>query len=253
MIFTDFKIKNITHIRTGSVDLWIRKIGNEWFLYHCSSMEKLAAVIENTDSSDDFEWSRIISNIESDTVTISPAVPDRAVIVQSPDEIIIPEKQSSVFYIEIPLVLRLKIKSKPDIFLTDISSGFFSNTWYGDITGGILSYSLNTVISSDVFSEISPSSAVSRITVSNRSSSPVRFRKIAVYVQNMNIYEGLNNMLWTDDSSIAFSGNNEVKIGIEKKPRESGKKVFSNPRYSDEKNILKKGFTVILKSVTGDL
>ncbi len=191
-------------------------------------MEKLAAVIENTDRSDDFEWSRIISNIESDTVTISPAVPDRAVIVQSPDEIIIPEKQSSVFYIEIPLVLRLKIKSKPDIFLTDISSGFFSNTWYGDITGGILSYSLNTVISSDVFSEISPSSAVSRITVSNRSSNPVRFRKIAVYVQNMNIYEGLNDMLWTDDQALPSQGTMKLKSELKRSPVKAGKSVFKS-------------------------
>ena len=252
MIFKDFIIDSITHMRTGSVDIWISKKGNEWFLCYRHSSEKLLTIVEKTDSTEDFEWSRIISSIKSEKIAVYPAVPERAVVVQSPDEIIIPEKQSAVFYIEIPLVLRLKIKSKPDIFLADIHSGFFSNTWYGDITGGILSYSLNTVICSNVFPEISPSSAISRITVSNRSGSPVKFRKIAVYVQNMNIYDSADNMLWTDDSSIIFSGNNEIKIGIDKKPGEGGKKVFSNPRYSDEKNILKKGFTVILKSVTGE-
>ena len=87
--------------------------------------------------------------------------------------------------------------------------------------------------------------------MSNRSGNPVKFRKIAVYVQNMNIYEGANHMLWTDNSSIVFSGNNEVKIDIESKPAEGGKKVFSNLRYSQEKNLLRKGFTVMLKSVTG--
>ena len=145
MIFKDFKIDKITHIRTGAVDIWIRKEENEWFLYHSCSRD------EKSESPEDFKWTRIISDSKTDTITVSPAVPERAVIVQSPDEIIIPEKQSAVFYIEIPLVLHLNIKSRPDIFLADIPSGFFSNTWYGDLTGGFLSYSLNTLISSDVF------------------------------------------------------------------------------------------------------
>ena len=59
-------------------------------------------------------------------------------------------------------------------------------------------------------------------------------------------------MLWTDNSSITFFNNNEIKFSIDKKPQEGKKTVFFNEKYSQEKNILKKGFTVIVKTVTGD-
>ena len=98
----------------------------------------------------------IITNSDSDTITIQPSVPDRAIVVQSPDEIIIPEKNSAIFYIEIPLVLKIKIKTNPALFIHEIPSGCFSNTWYGDITGGMLAYSLNTVVSSEILSEVPP-------------------------------------------------------------------------------------------------
>ena len=252
MIFKDLIINKTTHIRTGFVDIWIKKTGSEWFLCSAGSRIPLDPVVEKAEPEDNCEWKRIITNSDSDIISIQPAVPDRAVVVQSPDEIIIPEKHSAVFYIEIPLVLQIKIKSNPDILICSIPSGHFSNTWYGDITEGILAYSFNTIISSVIPETAAPSSAVSGITVSNKSNSPVKFRKIAVYAQSLNIYRSSSNMLWTDNSSITFFNNNEMKISIDKKPEEGKETVFFNEKYSQEKNILKKSFTVILKSVTGD-
>ena len=252
MIFKDFNIDKTTHIRTGYVDLWVKKTGRECFLNIIRSKTPLDPVVEISEPEEDSGWTRIITDSPSGTLTVQPAVPDRAVVVQSPDEIIIPVKQSAVFFIEIPLVLRLKIKSNPDILINDIPTGFFSNTWYGDFAEGILAYSSNTIISSEILKDIPPSSAVARITVSNKSNSPVKFRKIAVYAQNLNIYSSADNMLWTDNSSITFSNNNEIKISIDKKPQEGKKTLFFNEKYSQEKNIIKKSFTVIMKSVTGE-
>lgn len=252
MIFTDFSLKQKIHIRTGSVDIWFTKNDNELLISHEYSNKKLKPQIDNKSKLKVENNVRIISEINSDRIKICPVVPDMPVIVQFPDDIVIPEKQSAVFYVEIPLVLQIKIKSAPDIYLTDIPSERLSKTWYGDLSGGILSYSLNTVLSTVIPDEIPPSSAVSRILIINKSNRPFNFKKTAVYVHNFNIYQGSNNMLWTNNSSITLLNNDELKIQIDEKPSEGEKAVYINPNYVKEKNLFKKGFTIILKTVTGE-
>jgi len=227
--------------------------GTEWDTVYEYSRKKLLPRVEvdNNFKTGNGNCVRIITEVESDKITVSPSVPDMPVIVHSADEILIPQKQSAVFYVEIPLVLRFKIQSNPDIFLHDIPSEQLSKTWYGDISGGILSYSLNTVFLTEVPEKIPPSSAVSRIVVSNKSKYPFSFTRIAVYVQNFNIYEGSNKMLWTDNSDISYLNNDELKILIEKKPAEAEKIVYQNPNYIQNKNLISKGLTVMLQSVTG--
>ncbi len=253
-IFKEYKIASgsLTHIRTGYTDIWIKKNESEWFIYHEQSSVKLKPKIETVKRKEDWTWIRVISEIKSDTLFLAPKVPDKPVIVQSPEEIIIPEKQSAKFYIEIPLFIMLKQKSKNELLLMEIPSEILSKTWFGDISGGILSYSLNTVLSSKVIDNFSPSSSQCSIIITNKSKSPFRFRKLSVYAQNFSIFEGKEKDLWCNNSFIDKYDNDELKISIDSKAPEGKRLLYENEKYLQDKNILKKGFTVIMKSVSGE-
>mgnify|MGYP006900793202 FL=1 len=102
---------------------------------------------EVTDKPVNPEWTRVISENSSGRIILKPAMPDKPVIVQSPEEIRILEKQKSVITVKIPVNYRLATEAnKEEKILYEFPSEIMSKTWFGELLTGMVAYSLNTKI-----------------------------------------------------------------------------------------------------------
>jgi hypothetical protein len=238
------------HWKIGPCRIWIRRSeDDEWSVaFDRTSMDQHLVVAQREKKPEDLSLTRYIFRSATDDIQFLPALPDRPVMVNPESPVNLLSKTKAIFFVSIPLWLRIYSGEKDDALLCEIPTEMLSNTWFGDPMEGELCYSLKTsALRSITDFEKKPHKIYCPVYILNNTSTPFQFQKLCIHVENLRVYRA-NRLLLTNDVEITFIGE-ELPSQIvlsDGKPSISGDSVMiCEERIPTSKSLLKKSFSLL--------
>lgn len=238
--------------KIGSLHLWMKKTKDEWLLAHEQKTEdspnSRPIIARPRKKPETLFWNRFIFISESNIIQLVPVMQDRAIVVSSENPVKILPKNRTLFFIDIPVWIRIYAGENREAILTELPTAILSNTWFGDTMSGELCYSLSAKAhrSMDELS-ISTLRAICPVWVLNSSSEHLDFQKLCIHAEHLRVYEG-KNKLWTNEVYIKFFGEdqpNEVDFSDNKPSFEEGCRLLSEERKPVDRSIFKKSISIL--------
>lgn len=234
--------------QVGPLQLWLRRSGDEIRIArkHRGNPESrlkatpLHPAAERKPAG--LDWTRWICG-DCDQVALTPVAPDRPVVVRPEAPVKIPPGREALFFVGVPLWVRITAGAANKIQLCEESSVTLSNIWFGDPMSGDLCYSLRTRARRRISdSQIEPHRAVCPVTI--RSAAPVQvdIERFCVHVAHLSIYPGTSR-LWTGGVQITFKGEAETsQVEYSEKPPtyEEVEMALSEPRTPVKKRLVQR-------------
>ena len=194
----------------------------------------------------------------TDSILLEPALPDHPLIIR-PDQpySIVPDGSAEVF-IEVPLSLAIILPGKRSqrIHLAEINFAPLSKSWFGEVTAGELSYSLESSLPAELKDcAVGNGYAVCPISITNETPQLLDFQRMYLRVQHLTIYKGSQKnteCIITDATQVVFRGEDAVsQISYDKRVDRFVKdlKKIEDPREPESRNVLKRSLFFI-KSLT---
>lgn len=201
---------------------------------------------------DSFEWNYFVGD-KQNTLQVSPALPDRPLVLKPDSTLKILPGMNSDIYVKIPVWIQFyNASQKEENLFFEQAVVELSSTWFGDPDNGILAYSMPGSFShSPYFSDLKPWEAVCHINIKNETSAILDFQRFLVRANELTLYKAAN-MLSTNEVRVRFRGedqtNDEHLVGGSPSYSENAKQI-NGPRIQPGKGLLSKSFHFI-KSVT---
>ena len=199
------------------------------------------------------DWKRWVVGEKSNTISILPIMPDRPIVVRPEVPVKIPEGHEALFFVSIPIWVKIVVNNTEEIILCQEPSIVLSNIWFGDPMSGELCYSLRTTARRQIVDTNSkPHRATCPVRILNTTKSQLDIDRFCVHVEYLNTYKGTKR-LWTNEVRINFQGEDAAsKIEyIQKSPEyESVDGIISKAKMPLKKTLLKKSLGTF-KLLTG--
>ena len=234
--------------QVGPLRLWFRRKRDELHIAseRQTDSENLTKVIApnllDEQETGDLEWGRWVYD-KCKEIVLTPVTPDRPVVVRPELSLKIPPGQQALFFVSIPLWVRISAGDGEKIHLCEKASLKLSNIWFGDPMSGELCYSLRSRARRDISdSQVEPHKAVCPVTIRNASTSQVEIERFCLHVAHLSVYSGASR-LWTNGAKIIFKGEDETSLlEYSKKPPayENIDMVLSEARTPVKKGLLKR-------------
>ena len=231
----------------GSLKLWVKKTEIEWLVAYEHQPGELYAgkqvAAQKVQKPEDLVWNRFVYEDPSCIIQLMPALHDRAVVISSETPIRMLPGNSALFFVSIPIWVRIYTGESKKAMLIEIPTITLSNTWFGDPMNGELCYSLSTHARRKVEDlEASPQRAVCPFYVRNKSTEQLEFQMMAVHVEHLKIYKD-SDRLWTNEVYINFLSNDQLsQVNYsEKEPSIiQGCELMAEERVPLDNSIIKK-------------
>jgi len=233
----------IYQCRIGEANFWIRRDKNE--IYIATSHDKNGADQNTNVIPEDLKWARFVIKEEPISIELSPAMPDRPLVVKPEASFYLTSRTKRTIHVRIPVWVYISIAAKNKIKLVEIPSVILSNTWFGDLIDGELCYWLTSGARSKIEPDPSrPYMAICPLTIKNESDENLFVEKFIVRAENSTLFVR-DGQLYTDEILISFKGKNEISsVTFKGKPQTeiSGANKIAEPRKKQSKKILAKTF-----------
>lgn len=193
----------------GPLTLWIKGVENEIWLAHARAPEDEPAPGEPPEEG---EWSRSATSAEPHHLRITPALPDRPLVVKPEHPFTLLRRASARIYLRIPAWIRVEAvndRTGASAVLAEIPTTHLSETWWGDFEEGELAYWLTTKGRRDLTPDLFQGHLViSAVQLDNRSGDDLRAEKLALRVEHLSIYEK-DGWLWAEEVRVDYHGEDE--------------------------------------------
>ena len=258
-LWDPFPIKagGVVYASLGPLELWIRRFSEDWYVAHRRAEPEVQACapkrLQSTGALEELPWSRWVSSQPAEQIRLVPALPDRSVVVRPKFPLNVPTGESVLFYVNIPIWVRVTIGESFEQAFNEIPSVVLSNTWFGEPTAGELCYALKTKALRDL-DELSnhPFMVTCPVQVENQAPTDLDFQRICIRVEHLHVYRGARR-LWTNQVEVLFKGEDFTsQINVLKyAPRLEGtSERLCAAREPVERSLLAKSFS-FLRSLTG--
>ncbi|MHC4329284.1 MAG: DUF432 domain-containing protein [Planctomycetota bacterium] len=237
--------------QVGPALIWLRKSGDEIHIatkHHenaKSLTEPVAFRVVSELEPAGLDWSRWVCGNKCRKVLLTPVMPDRPIVVRPELPVKIPSGGTALFFVGIPIWIRITAVSAKEFKLAEEPSVDLSNIWFGDPMSGHLCYSLRSRARREIAdTQAQPHRASCPVTIRNASAEQVSVERFCVHVAHLGIYGGTSR-LWTNGVNIAFKGEAEVsQLEYSKTPPEYEDvgEVLSRPRIPVKTALLKRSF-----------
>jgi hypothetical protein len=243
--------KNNTYFwEIGPLKLWLQKNIDEYLIGFEQSPEDTAqnsvTAAGLREKPETVTWNRFVYNNETDIIQVLPTMHDRAVLVGSEIPVKILPQSRALFFISVPIWLRVYAGKNKKAQLTEIPTVVLSNTWFGDTISGELCYGLKTRARRSLETmETLPNKVICPVQAKNLSQEQLDFQKLLVHVEHLKIYQG-KTKLWTNEVTITyFSTDQPSQIDYSRKTPtfEEGCSLLSEERIPPDTSLLKKSFS----------
>jgi hypothetical protein len=251
------KPRGVVYASLGPLEVWLRQLGEDWYVAYRRAEPEVQPsaprTLQPTGDLEELPWSRWVSTRTSERMRLVPALPDRSVVVRPRYPLNVPTGESVLFYVNIPLWVRVTVGETAELTLSEIPSVVLSNTWFGEPTAGELCYALKTKAQRDL-EELSnhPYMVTCPVKVENLAPTDLEFQRICIRVEHLHVYRGLRR-LWTNQVEVQFKGEDfasQISV-IKYAPKLEGtSERLCAAREPVERSLLKKSFSV-LRSLTG--
>lgn len=206
----------------GGLRLWVKREHHEWRVASSRAEEKEDSLMsQNEEPPLAAAWRRWAFTNEDAVVTVSPAMPEKPVVVRPDSPIRIPRGNEVLFFVSIPVVLQLHIGPEKSLFIHEEPTLVLSQTWFGQPTSGELCYALRTGASRDLSGiKKGRHRAVCPVLIRNTSEEELNLEKLCIRSMHVNIYRGATR-LWTEEISVSYRGEMRFsEINFAKNPPE---------------------------------
>lgn len=231
--------------RIGPLSVFLKKQLNEIWIAG-SRDDKLGGNLQQP--GDDINWIRTALPEEFEEFQLSPAFPDRPVVIDTENVYRFFSQTDTKIYTRIPVFVRITPVLKPDLVITEIPVRILSETWFGAFTEGELSYALSTTARRTLNEVlIDPHLIICPIKIKNISEQELKFEKICLRVEHLSIFKN-KNTLWADETEITYYGKERnSEINVKGAPPEEAKSatLVTPPRKPARENIGKKTFKLL--------
>jgi hypothetical protein len=220
-----------------------------WFL--CDAHElRIAYSYEKEEQPGADNWTRWTIKEQKVTITLTPLLPDRSVIVQPENVFKLMAGSRVKIYVKIPLWIGVQVNKKN---LIEIPSAILSNTWFGDFFGGELCYWISTSARMELGKE-KPKNylAIARVNLVNQATEDLPVEKLCLRVPNLSLFSDVDS-IWAEEVDIFFKGEasaSEIKLR-NRAPQEAGKANLITKARQKEKGGLKAKAFASLKDLPG--
>ena len=257
-LWEEFKIEHgeTIKLQIGALSVWIEHRGEEYlftYAYGDDNNDLSVTTLKTSDTvPDDLTWSRYIVQNSSIKFKLAPVLPDRAVVVNPEFPVTLAPNSDVLFFMSIPLWVKILSGSKKMVEFLEIPSQVLSNTWFGDSMNGELCYALTTRALINVEGHgVQPQRIVCPVRILNKELNAFDFQSLCVHVEHLKVYSGTKH-LWSNEVTITYKGNeqpSEVRY-IDRVPKyEKDCVLLSLERQPAQKRIISRSFS-LLKSFT---
>jgi len=202
------------HWQIGPLDLWIEHSGGEWRIASATAGEDgRVGVAELAEKPPDIEWRRWSADVDAPQVALMPVFPDRSVIVRPDEKLSIMPKNEALFFVSVPVWIRVLVGKKEPVALCEEPSVVLSKSWFGTPTEGESCYALRTAaqrVVDDLPCE--PHRAVCPVRIRNGWSESLLFERFCLRVRHLAIFAGAEHM-WATQCNVKYHGGG-AKSGI---------------------------------------
>jgi hypothetical protein len=189
-----------------------------------------------------------VADEKTEVLQLAPSLQDRAVVVSSDITLKILPGSNALFFVGIPVWVRVHIGARKDTELAEIPTRILSNTWFGDPTTGELCYSLKSRAGRDIgHIPASPHKAICPVRLVNSSAGKLDFQKLNIHVEHLRVFAG-KTRLWTNEVSIRFFGEDQpgqVDFPSKVPQFEKPLTLLTEERVPVSQSILKKSIGIL--------
>lgn len=196
----------------GPLKLWIRNKNSEWLIAIEKDLEDKDNVVSDIlcEENSDIVWNRFVTNSKGKSAHLTPVALDRAVVVKPESELKILSGSEALFYVLMPLNVKVSVGTKKEVLLTEISTQTLSNTWFGEPHNGMLCYSLKTSARRSIDDlKPKPHQVICPVYIKNSSPNDLIFTRLCIRTEYLSIYKGVS-WLWTNKVHFNFRGSNHA-------------------------------------------
>ncbi len=195
----------------GTLSLWVRRGENgEWFVaqkQETGADEDLVEADVLDEEPADLTWQRYALPELDPTLTLTPHLPDRPLVVRSETPLSLVTGGSGVFYALLPCWIRLTVGGT--VKLAEVPSVRLSGSWFGDPISGELCYAMRTNARRSIAELPSrPHRAVCTLRLNNQDSNHLEVKRICVHAGPLAVYRGTDHW-WTSEVTMAHAGGDE--------------------------------------------
>jgi len=256
-IWESFRIKdeNIYFRQIGPLKIWIQHKNSEWLTASDRSPgeKETIAADELTTFTDTVKWYRQVIPKNVNQIRLVPTTPDRAIVVKPESELKISAEADALFFVLVPLWIKIIAGYNGEFVLTEIPSQILSNTWFGEPYDGELCYSLKTSARRSLEGLIPrPNQVVCPVYIKNTSSVDLDFSRLCIRTEFLSLYQG-SSWLWTNKIHVQFRGVNQIskiKYDNNEPDYEKMSGLIGKPRSKPVKDFSIKSFDTF-KMFTG--
>lgn len=188
----------------GPLTIWLERLEAEWRL----SWKREADVAGNAARAsfergaeapaEALDCVRFVLRRTGERVDLAPVVADRALVVTPLTPLLVPPGEEATLYVSAPVWIDVQVGS-PLRVLRQIPTVRPSDTWFGSVRDGELSYALFTHGRSRL-EEMPAAShrAITPLRVHNEADEPLELDRVNLPVPFLSLYRGQAGRLWTE-------------------------------------------------------
>ena len=193
----------------GPLTVWLRAEDGELWIAHIR-----AGMGEQSDGSlpEGISWGRWALPQGQRDLNISPAFPDRPLVVKPEHSFTLVRRASARIFMRVPVWVHVELLDRPGgsgILLTEIPTVTLSDTWWGDVRDGEMAYWLvvraRRKLTPDLFE---PHLVICAVQADNLSEDDLQVEKLALRVEHLSVYEK-DGWLWGEEVRVEYHGEDE--------------------------------------------
>lgn len=259
----ELPVGHVGQWQIGPVSLFMQRFGEEWRVAWERAAEPVdgrCGVDIGVEAEEPFEHedlTRFAMAETTATVTVSPVLADRPVIVRPESPVSIPPKATAVIYMSTPLWVRIEI-GEPRVTLAEVPSAQQSDTWFGPSTReGELCYASRITARLRLSSvPREPHRVISAVTITNEADTLLAVERFRLPVDLLSVFESPDGDLWTDDVLLTRTDDRHwAALKLEPKSwrrARGGARVVSKPRVEVSENVVVRAFGSFFSRLGGD-
>ncbi len=230
--------------RLGPLRLWLARAEKEWGF--AVEYGETVDVLDLTLVPEDvvpggLGWNKTLFSGAPREFLLRPSVPDRALLVKPGYPVLIPGRESGIFYISIPVFVTIAIANKGrEHVIGTLPSRKLSDSWFGGPTSGEYCYSLPFSSERDFEAlDPKPNEIICPVEILNDSEDDLVFEKFCFRPKFLGIYSGDRN-LWTKRVSIRYEGSfrgSEIRYNNSLPEEETNLLEITKPQMQAEKRF----------------
>lgn len=198
-------------LRLGPLDLRLRRVGEEiWLSRHWTDAHAGGRFGgRRHEAPGDVEWSRWAVPEGTDGVRLDPVFPDRALVVEPEQPFHLVRGARIRVYVRVPLWVAVGLPVPSGITLVEVPTVILSDTWFGDLSEGELSYALPTSARRELRPDLfAPHLAVCPLRLGNDAVNQLEVKKLCLRVSHLSLFSR-GPELWSDETRVRYRGEDE--------------------------------------------